>query len=168
MRKLPLLLVLLLVLALPLLARENITLTADDKAKVVKLTHALEADPLGADARASRKWLVDMLTNTNDPNVVVCPVLFNDLLQDKKYKYQSELIAQPIFGQGAYLLEHADAKDRDLAVFVAGVDSQLKEYEAFVAKDAKAKRPYLDALVAARDKKELSAWVEEHLKGCGP
>lgn len=156
----------LLLLALPLLAQENIVLTAGDKAKVVKLTHALEADPLAKNARESRRWLVDKLTQTNDPNVIVCPALFGELLNDKDYKYQSELIAQPIFGQGAYLIEHAGAKDDDLATFVAGLDSLLRSYQSYVAKDETLKRAYLDALVAARDKNELAAWVEEHLKEC--
>ena len=141
-------------------------LTAGDKAKVVKLTHALEADPLAKNARESRRWLVDKLTQTNDPNVIVCPALFGDLLNDKDFKYQSELIAQPIFGQGAYLIEHTGAKDDDLATFVAGLDSLLRSYQSYVAKDEKLKRAYLDALVAARDKNELAAWVEEHLKEC--
>jgi len=157
----------LLLLALPLFAQENnITLTAGDKAKVVKLTHALEADPLARNSRESRRWLVDKLTQTNDPNVIVCPALFGELLNDKDYKYQSELIAQPIFGQGAYLIEHAGAKDDDLATFVAGLDSLLRSYQSYVAKDETLKRAYLDALIAARDKKELAAWVEEHLKEC--
>lgn len=156
----------LLLLALPLFAQENIVLTAADKAKVVKLTHALEADPLAKNARESRRWLVDKLTQTNDPNVIVCPALFGELLNDKDFKYQSELIAQPIFGQGAYLIEHPDAKDDDLATFVAGLNSLLLMYERYAAKDATSKRPYLDTLVAARDKHELSAWVEEQLKEC--
>ncbi|HEY4640787.1 MAG TPA: hypothetical protein VII75_05540 [Thermoanaerobaculia bacterium] len=155
----------LLLVTAPLFA-QNITLTDADKAKVVKLTHALEADPFAADARASRKWLADTLTNTNDPNVVICPVLFSDLLDDKDYPYKNELIAQPIFGEGAYLLEHKSAKDDDLEVFVAGVKSLLAVYEKISAKDAKAKRPFLDVLVAARNKNELMAWVDERLKGC--
>jgi len=141
-------------------------LTAGDKAKVVKLTHALETDPLAKNARESRRWLVDKLTQTNDPNVIVCPALFGELLNDKAFKYQSELIAQPIFGQGAYLIEHADAKADDLVTFVAGLNSLLLMYERYTAKDATLKRPYLDALVAARDKNELPVWVEEHLKEC--
>jgi len=156
----------LILLAVPMFADVNIKLTADDKAKIVKLTHALESDPLGSDSRESRRWLVEMLTNTDDPNVVVCADLFHDLLNDKKYKYQSELIAQPIFGQGAYLIEHPDAKDRDLDTFVAGIRSLLQAYEGFVAKDPKAKRPYLDALVAARDKNQLAAWIDERLNAC--
>ena len=160
-------LVLLVLFALPLVAQENITLTADDKAKVVKLTHALEADPLAADARESRIWLVNMLTQTSDPNVVVCADLFTDLLNDKNYKYRSELIAQPIFGQGAYLIEHPDANDKATETFVEGIKSLLKVYEGFVAKDPKgAKRTYLDKLVAARGKDALTAWVEEHLAPC--
>jgi hypothetical protein len=155
-----------LLLALPLFAQENIVLTAGDKAKVVKLTHALESDPLAKNASESRRWLVDKLTQTNDPNVMVCPALFGELLNDKDFKYQSELIAQPIFGQGAYLIEHAEAKADDLATFVAGLNSLLLSYERFASKDAKSKRAYLDALVAARDKNELPAWVEEHLKEC--
>jgi hypothetical protein len=156
----------LILLALPLFAETNIKLTADDKAKVVKLTHALESAPLAADARESRAWLVSMLTQTDDPNVVVCAGLFTDLLSDKSYKYQSALIAQPIFGQGAYLIENPDANNRDTETFVAGIRSLLQAYEGFVAKDAKAKRPYLDALVAARDKNELTAWVDKHLETC--
>lgn len=152
-------------IALPLFA-QNIKLTDADKAKVVKLTHALEADPFASDARASRKWLAETLTSTDDPNVVICPVLFSDLLDDKDYPYKNELVAQPIFGEGAYLLEHKGTKDDDLEVFVAGVKSLLTVYEKIYAKDPKAKRPFLDALVTARNKNELTAWVDERLKGC--
>ena len=158
-------LVLILLITVPLFG-QNIKLTDADKAKVVKLTHALEADPFASDARTSRKWLADMLTNTDDPNVVICPLLFTDLLDDKDYPYKSELISQPIFAEGAYLLEHKGVKDRDPEVFVAGMKSLLLVYEKIAAKDPQAKRPYLDALVAARDKNELTAWVDEILKGC--
>ena len=158
-------LVLVLLITLPIFA-QNIKLTDADKAKVVKLTHALEADPFANDAHASRKWLADTLTNTDDPNVVICPLLYSELLDDKEYPYKNELVAQPIFGEGAYLLEHKSAKDDDLEVFVAGVKSLLAVYEKILAKDVKAKRPFLDVLVVARDKNQLSAWVDERLKGC--
>ena len=158
-------LALVLLVTLPIFG-QNVTLTDADKAKVVKLTNALEADPFAADARASRKWLADMLTNTNDPNVVICPVLFTDLLDDKEYPYKNELVAQPIFAEGAYLIEHKGVRDDDPDVFLAGVKSLLAVYEKIYAKDAKAKRAFLDVLVAARKKNELAAWVNERLKGC--
>jgi hypothetical protein len=136
---------------------------ADDKTKVVSLTHALEAHPLAENARESRTWLVTYIAAAPDIEVVLCAAPLHDLVADQHYKYSSELTTQTMFGQAAYLIEHPKADPRSDETLTAGMASMLKAYQSIVAKDASAKRTYLDALL---DPAALAAHMKAHGADC--
>ncbi len=140
--------------------------SAEDKAKAVQLARALESDPLARNAKDARQWLTVFYIAAPDITVKLCSAFLNDVVGNKKYKYGSEIFVQSMYAQGAYTIEHPDADAGSDETFLAGLQSSLKAYEAIVTKDPKARRADLDALVAARDKNELMAYVQAHSAEC--
>jgi len=140
--------------------------SAEDKARAVQLTKQLESDPLARDAKNARQWLTIFLGKAPDIEVDLCGAFIHDVLADKKYKYTGEIITQSMFAQGAYTIEHPDISAKADETFLAGLQSALKVYEAILAKDPKARRADLDALIASRDKNELTAYVQAHSAEC--
>lgn len=131
---------------------------------VVRFTRALEVDPLGETAPRVRSNLVQWLQDTKDYTVVVCDIL--GPIPAQKPPHSAELLAQQMFGNVAYQIEHPGEKDRN-RLQVAGVESVLKAYSAILAEDAQARIPYLDGLLAERKKGTLARHMEPIIaKGC--
>ncbi|WP_157489554.1 hypothetical protein [Lysobacter sp. Root916] len=129
-----------------------------DAARVVRYTRALETSPDSAEARELRQWLTKWADETPDYVVNVCDVL--DLVKSDgdTVPNTSELLLQSIYGNAAFQVENG-AKSDELSKQVAAVESTLRAYAAFLAKDAKARAPHLDALIAKRDAGRLRAYL---------
>jgi hypothetical protein len=112
--------------------------------KVVRLTDALEKDPLGDQAAESRRWLVEWLTDTPDYTVTVCDIL--GPVPSKKLRYGGELMSQLMFGNVAYQIRNPTQKDETL-LQLAGVESVLKVYAAILVKDPDSHIKYFDELL---------------------
>lgn len=131
---------------------------------VVRFTRALEVDPLGETAPRVRRSLVEWLQNTKDYTVVVCDIL--GPIPGENPPHSAELLAQQMFGNVAYQIEHPGEKDRN-RLQVAGVESVLKSYSAILAEDDRARIPYLDGLIAERKKGTLAQHMAPIIaKGC--
>ena len=65
---------------------------------------------------------------------------------------------QMMYGNAAFQIENGAQTD-ELSKQVAAVESALRAYAAFVAKDAKAMVPHLDAMIAKRDAGTLRAYL---------
>lgn len=137
-----------------------------DEAKkiVVRYTRALEVDPLAETATRARRMMVEWLQETKDYTVVVCDIL--GPIPAQKPPHSAELLAQQMFGNVAYQIEHPNEKDRN-RLQVAGVESMLKSYSALLAEDPQARIPYLDGLLAERKKGTLAQHMAPIIaKGC--
>ena len=126
-----------------------------DSARAAKYTAALEADPLGDDATAKRRWLLQWLTDTPDFIVTVCDIL-GPLPKDDAVPNGPELLVQQMFGNVSYQIRNPGKTDT-LTLQVAGVESVLRSYSAILAKDQKARIPYFDNLVTEQRKGSLKA-----------
>jgi hypothetical protein len=115
-----------------------------DTDKVVRLTDALEKDPLGEQASESRRWLVQWLTDTPDYAVTVCDIL--GPVPGKKLRYSGELMTQLLFGNVVYQIKNPTQKDETLFQ-LAGVESVLKVYAAILVKDPDSHIKYFDELL---------------------
>jgi hypothetical protein len=155
-----------LLVAAPLVAADRGPSTPEERDQAIKLTRILEHDPLHPKARDARAWLVTWVTVVPDITVGVCGYFIGGVQKVNKFPHDSEIVVQTMFGQLAYQLEHSAAKPYDEATFVAGVESALKAYESIVAKEPKSKVPFLDELIAKRDKGELAAFVHDNMDGC--
>ncbi len=146
---------------------ETATTPESDAARVLRYTRELEASPDRADAPELRKWLMEWAVETPDYVVNVCDVLDLAHPGDDTTPHAGELLMQVVYGNAAFQVEHGAHTD-ELSKQVAAVESALRAYAAFVAKDAKAKVPHLDALVAKRNAGTLREYLTPVVaKECG-
>jgi carboxypeptidase Q len=165
MRKLVLVASLFVLSALPLCAQDRGPSTAEERAKAVQLTRALEADPLNGKARDARAWLTVWIISVPDISVKLCGQFMSSVLGAKK-NYSSEIIVQNMFSTAAFVIEHPDQKDNEEAKYLAGVEGALRAYESIRKTKPKVKWPILDELIAKRDAGELAAYVREKMPAC--
>ncbi|MEI2455854.1 hypothetical protein [Lysobacter firmicutimachus] len=138
-----------------------------DEARVVRYTRELEAAPDRADASELRRWLTRWAIQTRDYSIAVCDLLDFAAAGGDGVPHESELLVQMIYGNAAFQIE-AGADAGELAKQVAGVESALRAYAAFVARDARAKVPRLDALIAQREAGTLRAYLAPKVEqNCG-
>lgn len=141
--------------------------TPEERAQALQLTRALEADPLSKDSKEARKWLLLWLMRVPDISVSVCTDFLSPLYDKKDKNYASDISTQMMFSSAAFVIEHPDQADDEPVVYLAGLEGSLKAYEAILKTRPKAAWPFLDGLIAKRDKGELAAYVAGILKtGC--
>ncbi|KRD73585.1 hypothetical protein [Lysobacter sp. Root983] len=116
-----------------------------DSAKMIRLTRALEHDPLGDTDNSMRAWLLDWLMQMPDHTVVVCDAVSLPVKDDRKPNV-GIYVLQQMFGNGAYQIEHPDDKDAS-APLLAGVESMLRAYSAVLTKEPRSRIAYLDTLL---------------------
>jgi hypothetical protein len=133
--------------------------TPEDRAKAVKLTRQLEADPLGEGAVEARQWLIPWVEKAKDIRVTVCNLL--GPIPNDDHPYSAEILTQMIFSNAAFQIEHPDKVDDQVAVQTAGVEGALKAYEAIVKAKPEARIEFLDDLIRKRDSGEFSAYMKK-------
>ena len=134
--------------------------TPEERAQAVRLTRALEADPLSKDAKDARRWLLVWLADVPDISVTICTDYLKPLF-DKDKNYSSEIVFQHTVSSAAFIIEHPEQATDDIAVNKAGLEGSLKAYEAILKAKPKAKWPFLDELIERRDKGTLEEYVRE-------
>lgn len=134
--------------------------TPEERAQAVRLTRALEADPLNKDAKDARNWLLMWLADVPDISVTICTDYFKPLLEKNK-NYSSEIVFQHMVSSAAFIIEHPEQAKDDVAVNKAGLEGSLKAYEAILKAKPKAKWPFLDELIERREKGTLEEYVRE-------
>ena len=113
--------------------------------KVVSLTRFLEDHPFDKQAPPVRAALIQWEADSKDVVDVVCPGVFAPL-PNRSIKYNSELLAQFIFGSAAYQLAVPTDKGKLMPAQLAGMASVLKTYRTMLAVDKNARIPRFDAL----------------------
>lgn len=157
----------LLLLASVLLAQDRGPSTPEERARVVKLTRALEADPLGRDADKSRQWLSVWLTTVPDITVPVCGEFLHPIFETKLWSKQASMIfVQSMYSSAAFLIEHPDAKDDQAAIYLGGLEGSLRAYESIRKSTPGLSLPFLEKLLVKRDAGELMAYVREKMPAC--
>lgn len=139
--------------------------TEEERKQAVAITRKLEQEPFGKDAKQARAWLVQWIIDIPDIVVTACSTLLGPGFDVKK-KYGAELFVQQTFAAIAFKIENPDKANDDIAVNVASVDSVLREYEAILAADPKARFESLDTLRQARDAGQLASRIAELSKSC--
>ncbi|KRD31544.1 hypothetical protein ASE35_16255 [Lysobacter sp. Root916] len=128
-----------------------------DSAKMIRLTQALERDPLGDTDNSMRAWLLDWLMQTPDHTVVVCDVV-SPLVKDDRAPNAGIYVLQQMFGNGAYQIGHPDDKDPG-APQLAGVESMLRAYSAVLTKQPQSRIAYLDTLLEQQTAGKLKQYM---------
>lgn len=139
--------------------------TRSERDRALKITHALEADPLSPQLRTDREWLLRWIEAVPDIQINVC---IDPVEGSGRYRYNRELMLQKMFSSAAYIIEHSARSRSDLAVETAGVEGALKAYEAIVKKNPEARSPYWDRLLKKRAAGTLSDYVANYMESaCG-
>ena len=134
--------------------------TPEERAQAVRLTRALEADPLSKDAKKARQWLLSWLIQVPDISVTICPDYLRPIFEKDK-NYANDIFFQMTFSSAAFIIEHPEQATDDVAVNKAGLEGSLRAYEAIVKAKPKATWPFLDELVQRREKGTLAEYVRE-------
>lgn len=140
-----------------------------ETAKVVRYTRELERTPDGPDALAMRQALLRWTIDTPDYQVIVCDMLqLPEQGRTGESPISGELNVQMMFGNVAYQIQHGKQGD-ELTRQTAGVESALRVYAAYVAKQPALRVPALDALVvsqkAGKLRASLAPVLEKHCQG---
>ena len=138
----------------------------EDRAKAVRLTRELEADPVSADAADKRRWLIDWFTKAPDITILVCDLL--GPLPKDGHPFFPQVLVQMMFAGGSFIIEHPDQAADQVAVQTAGMQGALKVYEFFVKEMPEKRLPFLDDLLVKRGNGTLGAYMKDAVtKGCG-
>ncbi|HWY24149.1 MAG TPA: hypothetical protein VNX47_04475 [Nevskia sp.] len=160
---------LLLAAAMPALAEREQPSTPAERAKVVRLTRQLEADPLGAEAVAAQRWLVGWIQDVPDLTVTACDLL---QLPDQEYPYAPQLTVQMMAGNAAFQIENPAKAGDQAAVQGAALKSALRAYGAIVKRKPAARLDQLDRLVeqmkSGRLDQRMKALVAERCESQQP
>ncbi|MEP7075948.1 MAG: hypothetical protein ABI878_09065 [Acidobacteriota bacterium] len=136
-----------------------------DGEKFIKASSLLEQKPLDKTAKDLRAWAITYLANTTEVRFALCSSDLTKPLMDKTVKYNSEIFAQYTIGMAAFKLAHPEKKSDENAAQLAGFQSALTVYKAFVKLDPKAKDPGMDSLLSKREKGNLPELI--NTIGCG-
>jgi len=147
------------------LAQKRGPSTPEEREQTVRLTRALETDPFNKEAKNARAWLIVFLTEVPDISVTVSSCYLEPIFSKDK-NYGSDLFFQSTFASAAFMIEHPDQAKDEVAVNKAGIEGSLRMYEAILKQKPKAKWPFLDELIARREKGTLEDYVREAAAKC--
>ncbi|HEX3904361.1 MAG TPA: hypothetical protein VH853_16105 [Polyangia bacterium] len=129
--------------------------------------HEMQAEPFREDEpfRAKQAALIKWVEGSPDVTVIVCEGLLPKLDVDAR-PHDGVLLFQSMFGQAAYLIEHAGAPPRDEAVFTSGLVAAVGAYRKLLVVHPEERQTAWDQLDAAERKNELSPHVRSSIQGC--
>jgi hypothetical protein len=139
--------------------------TPEGRAKMVEVAKSLEAEPLGPQSTAQRKWAIVWLVEVPDISVKVCGNLLGPVLQTKKNN-APEIFAQLLPSEAAFVISNPDKAKDDVAVYMAGVEGALRAYENILKAKPKGKFPFLDDLIEKRNQSHLLEYVQSAAARC--
>lgn len=152
-------------LALSAGAQDRGPSTEKERAQAVRLTRALETDPLHREAPNARRWLTVWIASVPDITVELCGEFVKPLMGVNK-NYSSEIFTQSMYSAAAFVIEHPDQKDNVEAKYLAGLEGSLRAYESFRKAKPKVSWPLLDELIVKRDAGQLGEYVRETMPKC--
>jgi hypothetical protein len=151
-----------LLMAASMFSAGNAAAADSDAATFVRLTRALETNPMQDTTKEIRGWMMEWSSETKDVSVTIC--LGMDLMQINDEPYTALLMLQSLFGNAAYQIEHPDKKSDQLAQQVAGVESMLKAYSSIRRAVPEKHYAVLDMLQMRHDAGQLASYLAPEVK----
>lgn len=140
--------------------------TAEERQRFLALTHKLEQAPLDRSLNPDKKWALEWIEDIPDINVNICPLVLGDHFLSSHYLYAPQIAAQVVMGNVAFLIEHPDKKNDQVAQYTAGVESALKAYKGVLRADPMHVSPALEELLEKQTQGKLTDFVRENSKEC--
>lgn len=135
--------------------------TPEERARLVAIAHKLQDNPLDTSLQSDREWAIKWLTTVPDITVEMCPPVLGDY---HKYKYSTEITAQLMLSQAAFLVENPDKSKDVSSQYVAGAEGALKAYSSLLQQSPGAKSKALDELAQTQSQGKLKEFVEDAAK----
>jgi hypothetical protein len=139
--------------------------TAEERARAVKVAHALEDDPLAKDAKENREWVIQWIVDIPDITVNVCFDYFGKMPNPPR-GHSKEIVRQMIISSAAYMIEHPDRAKDEQAVATAGLLGALKAYQSILKGEPDARWPYVDKIIQMRDQGKLDDFISDTRRKC--
>jgi hypothetical protein len=139
--------------------------TAEERARAVKVAHALEDDPLAKDAKEGRAWVMRWIEEIPDITVTDCPYYFGQSASPAR-GHAKEIAQQMIISSAAFMIEHPEKAKDDQAVALSGLLGALKTYQAILKQDAASRWGHMDKLIQMREQSKLDDFVAETRRKC--
>ena len=139
--------------------------TSEERARAVKVAHALEEDPLAKDAKDDREWVIQWIVDIPDITVNVCFDYFGKMPNPPR-GHSREIVRQMIISSAAFMIEHPDKAKDEQAVATAGLLGSLKTYQSILKGDPDARWPYVDKIIQMRDQGKLDDFVSDTRRKC--
>ncbi len=139
--------------------------TAEERARAVKVAHALEDDPLAKDAKEDRAWVMRWIEEIPDITVTDCPYYFGESVSPAR-GHAKEIAAQMIISSAAFMIEHPEKAKDDQAVAMSGLLGALKTYQAILKQDTASRWAHMDKLIQMREQSKLDDYVAETRRKC--
>jgi hypothetical protein len=139
--------------------------TAEERAQAVRYARELARDPMAAGAEQKRQWLVAWYERIPDITVTVCDLL--GPLPPRDHPFFGKVLDQSLFSGGAFIIEHPERADDELAIQAAAMEGSLRVYEAYARSQPLYRLHFVDDLLARRKAGTLGAYLREAVpKGC--
>ena len=139
--------------------------TAEERARAVKVSHQLEEDPLGKDAKENRQWVIQWIIDIPDITVTECDDFFGTIPKTPRGRMR-EVVNQMVISSAAFMIEHPDKAKDEQAVATAGLLGSLKAYQTILKEEPDARWPYVDKVIQMRDQGKLDEYVSDTRRKC--
>ena len=140
--------------------------TAEERKRFLELTRKLEQTPLDKALYPDKRWAIRWIDDIPDINVNVCPLVLGEDFLSSHYLYTPDIVGQVVFGNVAFLIEHPDKKNDQVAQYTAGVESALKAYKGMLRADPMHVSHSLEDLLEKQTQGKLQDFVRENSKEC--
>lgn len=131
--------------------------TPEERAIVLQRIRMLERDPLNPNADSARAELKAWAIELPEIRFHRCSQLLGSSLDS--YPYARQFNDQIALSGVAYTLERQDKMRDAVATYIAGVEGSLRMYEVLRDSKPDGRFPFLDDLIAVRDRGELARHI---------
>jgi len=136
--------------------------TEDERRLFVRVVNDLGRQPFAKDAAVCRSWATGFIADVPDIVVSLNVDPLGELL-DGKHPQEIVLVGQYLLAAGVEAIRRLPVAVSASELAERAFSSCLDTYEVVVARDATARRHFLDEALAARRDGTLSVWLARHL-----
>jgi len=140
--------------------------TPEERQRFLTLTHKLEQTPLDRSLNPDIHWALQWVEDIPDINVNICPDVLGGNFLESHYLYSYRVLGQVVLGNVAFLIEHPDKKNDQVAQYTAGIESALKAYKGMVRADPMHVSRSMEELLEKQNQGKLADFVRESSKEC--
>jgi hypothetical protein len=127
----------------------------------------LEMEPLSEYAQEARSHVTIWIWNDPDMKLKIryCASYLDPYLE-KYTRYMTEIYAQSLYGQAAFMVKYPEYEDDDYLVLRAGLVASLRVYQSIVSTEPEERDEYMEDLIDKYSDGKLDEFVRQHMEEC--